>query len=363
MSQDQVKIKNTSFVFWICLALCMASTTVDRDDSIRFIKYLIVPVSILGWIFTANTRYLINLPIVRPFLFLILSSLAMTLQAEYDELSTVLIVAAYVLPFILLKVPALNVKAINLFAIATYSTIAFDSLFVHLQVDITQSYSSAENAVFAFVFGLLSLYFFYRKKWIYVLVNIFFLVAAGKRSAVGATFLLMLLWTFIPRNILLIIFRPSIMVLGNIMVVLFLCYFSLGTFDKQVRFITGKSANEFAFGRQSLYLPFVEEMSDDVTKFMFYGDGWGSSRMILEDNFSLRKDMKNVHSDLLRLVYELGGLSFVIFIYLWYQKANAKQLFYTMYMNMIFITDNSLVYITVMFMYLIIYDLENREEL
>ncbi len=195
---------------------------------------------------------------------------------------------------------------------------------------------------FAFLFGLLTVYAAITRQWKLLYLSFFASVLALKRITIFAEIVCVLL-ALMPSYLVKRLLNPIVMVVINLLFVAILLLYATHTFDYMISQMTGQSANQFGLGRQVLYGQISQLIENNPVKFIFLGQGPGASYELLMSN-TFAQGYSNLHSDLLKILYEYGFLVFGIFIALGYSSRHLSLRLMFLYANIVFISDNVLIY-------------------
>jgi hypothetical protein len=137
------------------------------------------------------------------------------------------------------------------------------------------------------------------------------------------------------------------------LLLLVILLYGFGTFDWVIRELTGQSANQFGQGRRALLsLPALEVFAHPE-QFLFFGQGPGSTYLLANKGFGVYGTAQRMHSDLLKIFYEYGLVFFCIFVGLMYSARHFATRIAFLFMNIVFISDNSLIYSFMLFFFVI----------
>ncbi|MBB6612126.1 hypothetical protein H7F15_13835 [Pontibacter sp. Tf4] len=204
----------------------------------------------------------------------------------------------------------------------------------------------------SFIFGLFTLFFFFKKQKLHGIFALIFLILSFKRIAILGVFAGLSLHVLLRKNSLFnqhakFIFITIIIVI-NFIVPLIQILIATGSFDDIVENLTGITANHFTQGRQYIYDAIVGKFGLPS----FTGEGIGSLNSYL---ISKEDNINNVHSDLLKNLYEFGYIFFALWVFFFYafllKRKHIGALCLAIYINIVFITDNVMIYYEVMFVY------------
>lgn len=286
--------------------------------------------------------------IVIAFVFLCLSSYIRIWEYSSRMIFDVSLTFIGVLPFLNNKAINIDIKKLNYFAILFFlissygqlNSISLSSLLTFL----IKSDLETESIMLSFIFPFFAMYFLINKSSTFFIINIICTIIAGKRIALLAllvgSFLYVLLSRMSTKKYEKIKWMiPVLALLFNILY-LFLSYqLASGGLSDLIFEYTGLSSNAFTMGRESLYsTAFTEFNTSDIFDVLL-----GESKIydLLESD--------RLHNDIMVIWMENGLIVFCIFWFLLYRKCNIEILAYTLILNILFMTDNTLVYVPVLF--------------
>jgi len=273
----------------------------------------------------------------------------------YQEVFFALSPLAFVVLVLAIK-PAANVVMVThvLFAgvvlafIIETNTQLLDALLHPSQIITGLASSEVESeSNLAFQFGMILIVYTHYRKWLYSIIAAGLLLLAFKRIAIIGVIVVGLL--YVTKRITKGKLNPAenrwLVIGGNITAITSLFLFLLGKFDDLVMDVFGVSPNFLTVGRYDVY-------SDIFRHFggvKFWGFGLGAITTFLSGaNYQLI----NLHSDVLKIFFELGPLFFIIWIFLFHNwKKNMLTACLAIYMNILFLTDNVFIYFDVLVCY------------
>ncbi len=144
---------------------------------------------------------------------------------------------------------------------------------------------------------------------------------------------------------------PWVAVIFNLLY--FTCSYNLakGNFDDVIFEYTGLSSNAFTMGKESLYVNnFAHYQIDNIFHFVF---GIGSISIFMD---------RQLHNDIMKIMIENGCLIFMIFWFFFYRNCGIRILPYLLYLNLLFMTDNTLIYVPVIFFMCFFTRMVNQEK-
>lgn len=202
----------------------------------------------------------------------------------------------------------------------------------------------------AFPMGMFVIYFSYYNKKALFWTSLIFTLLSSKRIVILALVLIYVINRFTPS------FRSInkqavilIAVIINLLFVYLIIQFSLSKYDPFIEQYLGLSADYISMGRKSIYENLFAGNQGNWVKF-FFGNGLGTS--YVETTNFLDKE-ENLHSDVLKLFFDTGLLGLTIWIVFIYKLGfvNKIALLLTIYLNILYITDNVLIYYDTMIVY------------
>ena len=204
------------------------------------------------------------------------------------------------------------------------------------------------ESTYCFVFGMLSLYFLIVKKRFFMFSSFILTIISFKRIVIISVVLLGLFYFFVRCKRFFINHKKKIayvLTIVNLGILFFLLTLFTGHFDTFIADIFGVSSNSLSMGRKSFFSDFSREFGAPS----FFGLGLGAiaSSGILDVSVSDAL----LHSDILKLSYELGIFGFLVWTLCFYRInfKNLQTLILPLLINLLFITDNIFIYFHVMF--------------
>ena len=217
----------------------------------------------------------------------------------------------------------------------------WSTVFSHLTLNVASSASTFESG-FSYVFGLLTVWAAYTRRWRSFALAFLFAILTLKRIVILGI-LICLVVQFLPRNWLLKLLKPLPMILANALFLFLILSYGSGSFDALIHEWTSQSANQFGMGRQVLYSYIVADFFREPLRFIFMGMGPGEAYDVIKGGLSwVRKE--NLHGDTLKILYEYGGIVLSLFIWALYSSKNSGVLLIALYTNVLLLTDNTLIY-------------------
>lgn len=207
----------------------------------------------------------------------------------------------------------------------------------------------------SFLFGFCCLYFLQSRQWMYTILAFLLTLLSFKRIAIGGVILTGFVWCILPFLQKLIRHKVLIMsfiVFIHVVFIWLMMTLSSFRYDKEIIQLTGISTQGLSSGRMKTFTAVLEE-TDGIS---LWGYGLGKTSQILEDK---QHYLSLIHSDIFKLVIELGliGSSCWLCLFYWPFLANPRQLIFPIYLNFLFFTDNTFIYfeiLTVFYLFVMI---------
>ncbi|WKB52153.1 hypothetical protein [Eleftheria terrae] len=210
-----------------------------------------------------------------------------------------------------------------------------------LTLDLVGSKSSFESP-WCFAFGVLSVWAIATRRWKEAAVGILFTVLTLKRIALLGV-LVCLMLQLMPRRLTDLLLRPIPVLLFNIAALAVAVTYAQGGLDQLIGEVMGMSANQAGMGRKELYYAPAVQLTEHLERYVFIGSGAGAVYDFLSVGFFAGRKL-NLHNDLMKMVLEYGGLTFVGFIWLAFRARSWTLRLFWAYANVLLITDNTLIY-------------------
>lgn len=204
---------------------------------------------------------------------------------------------------------------------------------------------SDTETTYAPVYGVISIYFFLRKKYRYFILAALLTIVASKRIVVAALFGSLLGGILIKRLRIKPMTVTILAVLSNLIFVVLLINLSQGEFNSIIQKVTGLNANHFFMGRVNIYGIALEKFEP----FTLLGSGLGSTSYYLRTSLYATETANLIHSDILKLFVETGIVLFLAYITTLYNisKKSPNSIFILLYINILYLTGNTLIFVHV----------------
>lgn len=278
---------------------------------------------------------LILVPIITVFLIFALKNINISKIIDYVFYSYLLSFVIYNFKF-LINVPKL-----------------FSSFFTALKFSVfpTESW-------LAFPFGIFTIYYIIEKKYLTFYISLVLFLLSFKRIAMVALALSLLVYFFYENKKFIKAKFVRYFIAINLILLTLLYFFINGVFTKFIERETGISINWFSQGRFQIYNDVINHFSDKI----WLGTSLGFTHLYLSTKYT---DIAFLHSDILKIILELGILPFIIWLFS-FMKINInslKSVALIMYINILFLSDNVFIYFDTLFIFYIIlikFDIDER---
>jgi hypothetical protein len=336
------KLEIRSFIFWSSLALTLAGLAISP------LRYLAYGVPLLVLLTCVADHKICVGDETKPFLVILVAGVVLGPLANSEGWKDIFFIFAGVSVALLSKVPHVRLWTIfvALLACFVFQFAAFGSFRGGVHFDVMKSESSFEGN-FSFVFALLVPFAIAQRRYVLALLSLALAVLSLKRiavlAAIGAGFMVMLgpkrgRW----------LLNPVVMLVLNAIVLIADMAYSLGALDYLILHVTGQGSNELGQGRQSIHRFVVRDLLDSPWHALI-GHGMGSVYAIAEQGGSAYEKI-NLHSDLLKLSYEVGYIVTAVVIWMMYVSRHYILRATFFFLNILFFTDNTLIYSFVTFL-------------
>ena len=345
MQFRHAKISLNDLASFVILALLMISIADPVFEGLRYAKYGIPFVCIVVFI-AKKLRFHID-GASKPFVVLAAVTLLMAPLGNVYGIHDFYFYLTALSPFLVGCAPKVSPRVMFKMLTAFFAVLSVPAVLEDgLVFSVLESTSTLEDHSFAFVFGLFSIFFFMVKDKKYLIVSLILAILVLKRISLLAMVLILTIYYLVPS-----VFIKRVAVLGLVVNISYLFaayYITTDSFDhfSQVKF--GVSSSFFTMGRTTLYASVFSDSNSLST--LLLGNGPGSSYSIAAASIFVADGKVNLHSDVLKVYYELGGLFFLFFFFMAY-KLRDLRIYLFMYINIILFTDNVSTYFIVMYVY------------
>jgi hypothetical protein len=351
--RDRIKVSYVLFGFsfflaWLCLAF----------PPFRYLSYA-VPVFVL--LVSAADRSISFGPELKPFGMVLVAALVLSPLSHEDGWKDIFFIFAGISVAMMGNMPTVRLWTLFWWFIGGFAYLygVWGSYKSGIHFDIIKSESTFESN-YSFVFALLVPFAMSKGAWLLALLSMAFAVLTLKRIAILAALISGLFVLLGPKRGKWILNAP-VMLMGNLMVLLLDMAYTLGMLDSWIHRSTGQSANELGMGRKAMHHYVVQGLVDEPLM-SFMGRGMGAVYSVAEQGFGVYEKV-NLHSDLLKLNYEIGYIFTAITFCLMYLCKDYMLRVGFLFFNILFFTDNTLIYYFFLFFFVLIMRMQREGRL
>lgn len=333
------------FISFVILFLLFLSLLDPYLSGLRYTKYF-APVICLCVLILNGGKIYVNRT-TAPFLFLSFSTFLMLPFGNSYGVYDFYFYTSALFPFLVGCSPRLSPRLFFILLAFLFFLVSVPELISSgFEYSILDSRSTLESGSFAFAFGLFTVFFLVKKDWKFFLFSLLVSILVLKRiSLIAIAFIFLMIYLtpiFVLRRI------AMLGALANIGYVFFAFYITTDSFDALTREYLGITSSFFTMGRTVLYDSIFSSNAGLIE--FFLGRGPGESYIIAAESIFSDSNKVNLHSDVLKLYYELGVLVFLIFFIMCY-RFRGLGIYLLIYINFAFFTDNVSTYSVVMYVY------------
>jgi len=346
---------NTSYLIYFFIIISNLGIMLSLFGFNSF-RYLMYSPFLLGVIFLFKNNFILNnvgfkkKGLNTAFLLLIMNAILHFTTLSSNGVFQLIFILSSLLPVITKDNFQINWRLFSIIYIFSFTVYLFSSgLILNPSLDafFTSSSSNLETNQHPFVFGILTLFFLFKRDKLFFLLNLLFVLLSFKRIVFLAVIISIPFVLLERKNIRVLKNIRWVFMVINILFIRLLYLFSNGYFDDMIISITGISPGYFSMGRNTIY----SLIFDYYDKFNFFQFLFGKGQGDLYSK-SLIFIGEAPHNDLLVLLLDHGVIIFIVFFFLIYQKKNL--IFNIIYLNVLFLTDNVLVYAFFLFPFFLI---------
>jgi hypothetical protein len=232
--------------------------------------------------------------------------------------------------------------------------------------DVFLSSSVATESALAFPLGLLVVYFVARRNFVLAAMTGLCLLLSYKRIAFAATVIALVVLWLVPASALSRRrFRQGVVataIVANMLLAAAVIQFGRGSFDRTIYNTFQMPSDQLTMGRRSTHnqvLVGLDVPRDILDLLVAPPQGLGStSEYMVRRGIERNPDARggNLHSDLLKGVIEFGLLGFIAWIFVFYRlhSLSPTALALAVYWNVLWLTDNSLIYFDPAFVFYVL---------
>lgn len=355
-----MKLKENNFLFFIVVLVLIATDLGIFYSPLRLLKY--IPILVFLFFLIKNQLVIKKtyFGLIMPFIIVIgynLIRIPLGVPMKWVEL---VFIFSSISLFLVSYDIKLNLKLLNIICCIVFIVLIGLDINVDfsLQAFLKSETSTGETNMLPFLFGLFFLYFLISKNYIFILINLIFIILSFKRIVFVGILSCTLLYLLPLRLKKLLINRVNLIVF-NLLLVVFFFILSNGSFDEIVFQITGISIGYFTQGRSTFFTLVYPNLIAMIEYVVFIGIGQGNLLEILYENLGVRFLF---HNDVFKLFVENGILVFILFFHFLFKNKTINQLVVCVFFNLLMITDNVLIYAPVLLLFLIIIDHLKQED-
>lgn len=337
-------VKVSHLVFWFAFASALISATLPPFRYFYLVTPFLVVLALL-----ADGRGVFPEE-VRVYVFFLLGGVLFAPLGNKEGMRDLFLTFSGISVGFLVSVPRIRLQTIV--ATTFLGTMAFFVMFGHIKDIVKFNFMASESALessSAFYMGAFAVFAAYRRRWLLyifcVLATVLFLKRIALLAALAAGFIC-LLGERRTRWLL----NPLTMIIANLAIILVTIAYALGYLDYYILHYTDYSANALGQGRQTALRQPSSEIVDQWWRFLFVGKGAGAVYDVMHRATMMSSAGKaNLHSDLMKIVYEYGFFWYALIIGAMYSVRGFRAKLLAVFINVLFITDNSLIYYLLIF--------------
>lgn len=252
------------------------------------------------------------------------------------------------LPFIIFNKYEFNWRFISLIFMFSFLILtSYSSFSIDLSIEsfLKSETSSFETNQHPFVFGIMTLFFLYKRDKLFFILNLIFVIISFKRIVfIGLLFAIPIV-LLERKNIIILRNKRWLLLVLNLLYIYTIILFSAGAFNETIEQFSGISIGELTQGRNNILVTVVDQFTEMNILEKLFGMGQGFTY-----DLSISVIGHAPHNDILSILIDHGILIFVLFFYYAYQETNVFPVVYT---NFLFLTDNTLIYTVYIFIFLL----------
>jgi len=337
------------FIYTVVSEVLVVDVVFPFFPIFRYLKYLGLLFFIILLAFGSFKGLKIN-DRAKPFLLLIINSLILFPLLTQQGVFELIFIFAGIAMFLFKTEFHFNMEKLSYYA--AFMFVVFYAFRGKYNFSAEAFYASDTSSVeggLSFIYGFLAIYFWEKKKKWHFLLN-FILVLLSLKRIVFIGVIVVIFLTLSPKRLHRFITNRIFLIVFNMAFIIIIHLFVNGYFDEFLRNLTGLSIGQFTGGRNTLYSLVLDGQVFSGLDYLL-GIGQGGTTNILANYFG---HVFLLHNDIIKIAVEHGYLIFVLFLFMLYQTKNEKVLRLTIFLNILFLTDNTLIYQAVYLMYFLI---------
>lgn len=363
-------------VFILCTLVFLSAIFTSLESPLRYIKYIIFLVLGVFLFFYPIRKITFDKNLLQNLLIYGIIFLINFIVSCYNGLLSF----RFFEEVILILLPVITTLLITGYKFIDYDKLlnrlffayilAFCGFFYKELINIPMLISSFVNALrlsefpteswMAFPFGLFFIYYLDKNDKMKTLLALVFFLLCFKRISFlaviigyGSYFIFFKLLKFDFNKKVIIRY----IVLLNLFLITNMYLFINGFYSYLIKQYTGISVNHFTQGRFRIYNDAINYFSDKIV----LGSSLGITNIYLSEKF---KDIAFLHSDLLKLILEIGIILFIFWLvsFMVINLNTKKSIPIIIYINILFISDNVFIYFdTLLVLYIILKAYQTHE--
>mgnify|MGYP001197436868 FL=1 len=330
----------------------------------KFLRYLIYSPAILVILSLFRNKFVLRSfnskinSINFSFLLIIISGLLHLPILGFSGFSQIFFISIASLPFIINNDFKFNVRYVSLIFMMSFLIL---SLYSGFSIDFSllsflkSETSSLETNQHPFVFGIMALFFLYKRDNLFFILNLIFVIISFKRIVfIGLLFAIPIV-LLERKNIIILRNKRWFFLVLNLFYVYIIILFTNGVFNELIEQYTGLSTGHLTQGRNNIFSPIVDQYIDMGIFEKLFGMGQGFTY-----DLSIYESANAPHNDILTILIDHGIFIFILFFYYSYQEV---RLFPVIFTNFLFLTDNTMIYTVYIFVLLLLINNLNQSRI
>jgi hypothetical protein len=339
-------------IYTLCAVIILGVSTLPVPG-ISYVKYLTFIVFIFTGIhskWNLDKQAFKTYSVIYPFLLLCLFYTLFIWNYNFFLFVDLIIILGAVLPFIFSKKIEINLYIVNVLLFVCFFISAGFSFKLDFSYEtfLLSTTSEAEGNILPFLFGLLTVFFFTQKDYLFTILNMAFVILSFKRIVFLAVCVVLLFQFFKLNKYRYIAF---ILILFNLLWLYFSHFITTELANDICKEVTGLSIGQLTQGRIVRYDYIWDKFAEYPLQHSMFGMGVGQVRVFIKQFFY--GESLQLHNDIVKLFVDFGIIVFLTFFTFLYRK-NHTFISLTILLNCFFLTDNVLIYEPVLFLYFLL---------